>query len=154
LETAIALDRNDAFAFRQLGYTLMYLGQPKAAIPEVEKAIRLNPHDPNIAYNYNALGLCHLVVGHVDQAIALLKKSRAANPRIWYFHLRLAGALGLKGDLDEARAALAEAVKLKPEVNSLAQWRTYMPWITNPQHWALHEKTLNVGLRRAGMPDE
>jgi adenylate cyclase len=154
LETAIALDRNDAFAFRQLGYTLMYLGQPKAAILEVEKAIRLNPHDPNIAYNFSALGMCHLLVGHVDQAIGLLKKARAANPRIWYFHLRLAGALGLKGDLDEARAALAAAVKLKPEVSSLAQWRTYMPWITNPQHWARYDKTLNVGLRRAGMPDE
>jgi adenylate cyclase len=28
------------------------------------------------------------------------------------------------------------------------------PWITNPQHWALRDKTLNVGLRRAGFPDE
>jgi len=32
----------------------------------------------------------------------------------------LAAALGLRGDLDEARAALAEGVKLRPELNSLA----------------------------------
>jgi hypothetical protein len=28
------------------------------------------------------------------------------------------------------------------------------PWITNPPYWALREKTVNVGLRRAGFPDE
>jgi adenylate cyclase len=47
-ETVIALDRNNAAALRQLGATLMYLGQPKAALPQIEKSIRLNPHDPNI----------------------------------------------------------------------------------------------------------
>jgi hypothetical protein len=28
------------------------------------------------------------------------------------------------------------------------------PWITNPEYRALREKTLNVGLRRAGFPEE
>jgi Flp pilus assembly protein TadD len=49
LESAIALDPNNARALQQLGLTLMWLGQPDAAIPQIEKAIRLNPHDPNIA---------------------------------------------------------------------------------------------------------
>jgi adenylate cyclase len=153
LETAIALDPNYAPADRQLAFTLMYLGQPEAAIPLVEKAIRLNPHDPNIANSYNALGLCHFLVGHVDQAIDLLRKAQAANPRLYYVQLRLAAALGLKGHLDEARAVLAEAIKLNPEVNSLARWRACRPE-GNAQYWALAEKTLNVGLRRAGFPDE
>jgi hypothetical protein len=26
-------------------------------------------------------------------------------------------------------------------------------WLSNPQYWALQEKTLNLGLRRAGFPD-
>jgi len=68
--------------------------------------------------------------------------------------LNLAGALGLRGDLDEARAALGHAIRLKPEVNSLARYRAVTPWITNSQHWALREKTLNFGLRRVGFPDE
>jgi hypothetical protein len=62
--------------------------------------------------------------------------------------------LGLKGDLDEARMALTEAIRLRPEMNSLARYCAVTPWITNPSHWALREKTLNVGLRRVGMPDE
>ncbi len=33
------------------------------------------------------------------------------------FSYGLAGALALKGDIDGAKAALAESLKLKPEVN-------------------------------------
>jgi adenylate cyclase len=152
-ETAIILDHNNARAFHQLGLTMMFLGQPEAAISHIEKAIRLNPHDANIADPYWGLGACRLFLGHVDEAIGLLRKARAARPRLWYVHRDLAAALGLKGDLDEAGATLARAIELKPEMNSLAWLRAY-PGASNPQYWALHEKTVAVGLRRAGLPDE
>jgi tetratricopeptide (TPR) repeat protein len=151
-ETAIALDGNDAGAFFQLGLTLMFLGRPEAAISYIEKALRLNPYDPNAASRYWALGSCHLFLGDIDRALGLLIKARAENPRLWYFHLDLAAALGIKGDLDEARTALAKAIELMPEMHSLAWLRAY-PGGGNQQHWALYEKTAAVGLRRAGMPD-
>jgi adenylate cyclase len=153
-ETTIALDRNHARSYFRLGQTLMYLGRPEAGIPHIEKAIRLNPRDPNIARPYANLGLCHLLLGQVDKAINLLRQARAANPRFYWIHSLLAGALGFSGDIDEARAALAESIRLNPEVKSFAKWRAYMPWITGREHWALLEKTLNIGLRRAGFPDE
>jgi len=153
-ETTIALDRNHARSYFRLGQTLMYLGRPEAGIPHIEKAIRLNPRDPNIARPYANLGLCHLLLGQVDKAINLLRQARAANPRFYWIHSLLAGALAFSGDIDEARAALAESIRLNPEVKSFAQWRAYMPWITGREHWALLEKTLNIGLRRAGFPDE
>jgi adenylate cyclase len=62
--------------------------------------------------------------------------------------------LVFEADIDEARAEIAEAIKLNPKVNSLATFRASAPWITNPPYWALREKTANVGLRRAGFPDE
>jgi tetratricopeptide (TPR) repeat protein len=130
------------------------LGEPEAAIPNFEKAIRLNPRDPNMGSFYFGFGQCHLLLGHVDKAIDFLRKACAANPRLWFWHLWLAGVFGLSGDLDEARAALAEAIKLKPEVDSLARLRAHFPEYGNPLHWALCEKTLNIGLRRAGFPDE
>jgi adenylate cyclase len=37
-EAAIALDRNNARAYFNLGQTLVFLGQPEAAIPHIEKA--------------------------------------------------------------------------------------------------------------------
>src|SRR6516164_8471549 len=153
LETAIALDRNLVGALRQLGQTMMYLGQPEAGIPYIEKALLLSPRDSDLASVYRALGVCHLLLGHVDQAVELLSRARAENPRFWYIHYWLAAALGLRGELDEARAAFAESIRLNPEVNSLSRQRTAQPWGT-PQYWSLYENTANVGLRRAGFPDE
>ena len=116
LQAAIALDRNNARAYQQLGLTLMWLGQPDAAIPQIKKAIRLNPHDPNIASYYWALGSANLVSGHLDDAAILLSKARAANPRLFFIHCWLAASLALKGNLDEARSALADSIALKPEI--------------------------------------
>ena len=153
-DTAIALDRNNARAYFNLGQTLIFLGEPEVAIPHIEKALRLNPYDPNAAAFYWSLGMCHLLLGDADRAIELLTRARASNPRLFYVHLWLAGALGFKGDIDQAQAALVEALALKPEINSFARLREYQPWITNPPYWALREKTVNVGLRRAGFSEE
>ncbi|MFL5265252.1 MAG: adenylate/guanylate cyclase domain-containing protein [Stellaceae bacterium] len=153
-EMAIALDPNDARALYQLGATLMFLGHPEAGIPHIEKAIRLNPNDPEMTPLYWALGTCYLLLGHIDEAIDFLGQARAANSRIWYPHLYLAGAFGLRGDIDAAKSALVESVKLNPKINSLARMRLYNAWVANPQNWALQDQTLNVGLRRAGLPDE
>jgi adenylate cyclase len=153
-ERAIELDPNNAIAYGQLGVTLIYLGDPAAAIPLEEKRIRLNPDDPNIALAYWSLGLAHLLLGHNDQAVEWLTKASAANPRVYYFYLDLAAALALQGHRDQARAVLAEAFKLKPEINSMVRQRARWAYTNNPAYRALAEKTVDVGLRLAGMPDE
>jgi tetratricopeptide (TPR) repeat protein len=154
LETAIALDRNNALAIAQLGQTLIWMGQPEAGIARIEKAIRLDPHNPGMPTRYWELGACHLLLEHVDEAIDLFRKGRAGGPGLYFIHYWLAGAPGLKSDLEEARAELAASLKLQPEINSVAQWRHAVPWATNPQYLALEEKTLDIGLRRAGFADE
>jgi hypothetical protein len=50
--------------------------------------------------------------------------------------------------------ALAEPIKLKPEVNLLARFRAYRPWIANAPSWALPEKIFNAGLCCAGFRDQ
>jgi TolB-like protein/Flp pilus assembly protein TadD len=152
LESVIALDRNVA-GLRQLGATLVYLGQPEAAIQPLKRSIRLSPYEANIGLNYTYLGLCHLLVGRFEKAIHHLRMARTSNPRIYIVHFYLAAALGLNGDFDEARTALAEGIRLKPELDSPAAWCTYRPWETNPQYLALRTKTLDVGLRQAGFAD-
>jgi adenylate cyclase len=154
LETAIALDRNNSVAVRNLGITLMQLGLPDAAIPYIERSIRLSPNDTRNVFNYSTLGQCHLLLGHVDQAIDWLRKARATNHQFWFNLLWLAGAAGLRGDLDEAKGALAEAIKLKPDMNSFAALRASFRGTPNPQYLALREKTLDVGLRRIGFPEK
>lgn len=153
-ERAIQLDPNDAIAYGQLGVTLIYLGDPAAAIPLEERRIRLNPDDPNIALAYWSLGLAHLLQGQLPEAVDWLTKARAANPHIYYIDLDLAAALALKGDLAGAKNALAESLKLKPEINSMGRQRARWAYTNNPAYRALAEKTIDVGLRLAGMPED
>jgi Flp pilus assembly protein TadD len=144
---------NNSAALYELGLVHMYLGHPEAAILQIEKAILLSPRDPFLSAMHYGLGRCHLFLGHLDEAITLFERVRTERPAHWDIHMWLAGALALNGDLDGARIALAEARRLKPEINSLDRWREYHPWITSPQYRALREKTLYVGLRRAGLPE-
>jgi len=153
LETAIALLPNYAPAFCQLGMTLISLGQPEAAIPVIEKGIRIGPHDTASPSAYSMLSLAHLLVGDVEQAMEFSRKARARNPQLYFPHLLLAAALALNGEFAEARAALAEGIRIKPEFNSLARLCAYTAW-GNAQYRALREKTLDLGLLRAGMPGE
>ena len=152
-ETAIALDPNDSFAHVQLALTLLFSGDPAAAIPEAEKAIRLSPRDPQLWGYYWPLGFCRLLLNEPGAAIELLTRARATNPRNWLIHFLLAAALGLRGDVDGAKGALAESLKRNPDVDSLAAYRAFRPW-GSPQYWALFEESAAVGLRRAGLLDE
>jgi TolB-like protein/Flp pilus assembly protein TadD len=156
LELAIALDRNDAWAVRTLGQTLMLSGQPEAAIPYLENALRLNPREPFVGNTYGMLGRAHLFLGHTDQATAFLRRARTELPRSWWHRGSLAGALGLKGDIDEARAEIAEMLKLRPEATSVARLRAILATMGggDPRGQALREKTIFTGLRRAGFPEE
>jgi adenylate cyclase len=153
-ETAVSLAPNNARAQLHLGETRLFLGEPEAGIAPLEQAIRLAPDGPNLAIAYWGLGTCQLLLGRVDQAIDLLQTARAANPRFWVPYLYLAGAFGLKGDIDKAKAALAESIRFKPVIKSLARMRAENRWLSDPRYQALQVKTLNVGLRQAGFPDQ
>jgi adenylate cyclase len=156
LEQAVALDRNSLGAMIHLGFALMN-DRPEAALPYFQRALQLSPRDQNRHWFYNALGEGQFVLGNTAEAINNWRKARAANPRIYLFSLWLAAAYGLRGEIDDARAALAESLKLQPKINSLVQLRAHKPaWArSSPPEWvALRERTYETGLRRAGMPDE
>lgn len=156
METAVALDPNNVVALRHLGLILRAVGKPEAAIPYLERAIRNEVNHRFLFNGYTNLGNCHVYLGHTDQAIEFFRKARALAPEIWYVHLCLGAALALGGEIDEAKREIAEAVKLKPEVNSIAQWGAVRSTqgFCNPQLNAMVEKTVYAGLRRAGFPEE
>jgi tetratricopeptide (TPR) repeat protein len=154
-ETTLALDRNFVIAMLQLGFTLINLAQPEAALPYFEQAIKLAPRMQNIQFLYLGLGACHLYLNHLSEAIEFLEKAKAANSNFYYIPLALAAAFGLRGDIDQAKAALAEALKLKPEMRSLAEVHRGNPaYQSNPRYVELWARTMDVGLRRAGLPEE
>ena len=153
LETAVALEPNLAASHCQLGYTLLCLGEPQAAIAMIERGIRLGPLEMHMPASHSMLGFCHLLLGSTDRALEFLRRACGDNARLYYVHLGMAAAFGLKNDLHHARAALAEAIKIRPEVNSLARLRATHAWITNERHTELATQTIYAGLLRAGLPE-
>jgi adenylate cyclase len=148
LEIGIGLEPNNILANTQRGWTLIHLGRPDTAMPQIERSIRLAPRDRLTPVNYLALGLSKLLMYRIDEAVFFLRKARALNPRLFHPYLYLAAALRLRGEPGEADAALRQAIEIKPEIASPSGFLRQV----SPQFVALFEKTVCDGLRRAGLP--
>jgi hypothetical protein len=78
------------------------------------------------------------------------RKRLAATPAVVH-----SSWLGLRGDIDEPKEALAESLKIKPGLNTLAGLRGFTQGgFSNPKFLALAAKTYDIGLRRTGLPGE
>jgi tetratricopeptide (TPR) repeat protein len=136
-----------------MGNTMLAQGEPEAAIPYYEKSIRLDPRALDVFMAYFNLANCHLFLNRPDEAMGSYRRARALAPGAWFVHIGLAGALGLSGDIDEAKSEIAEMLKLKPEANSIARLRAFQGRFGR-RYWALLDKTTWAGLRRTGFPEE
>jgi len=146
-DTAFALNPNDANAHYGQGLTLCFTGRPEAAIPQIDQALRLNPHDPG-AWTFlwlkgHALTLLHCY----DEALIWAKKAvQRPNATLWAFTGE-AVALAHLGRIDEARAALNRALAIKSDLSS-DFFRSVLPWKDSS-----HLEHYTDGLRKAGLPE-
>jgi adenylate cyclase len=154
-ETVIALNRNWAEAFADIGRCKIYVGPLEDAIPAQEQAIRLSPRGPALGVWYFRIGLVHLLQSRIDEAIVWLERARRARAGLWFVHAHLAAVYALKGETGRATAELAEARRLWGEGQpwSIAQMRATSRYEV-PALQALWDATFITGLRKAGMPEE
>jgi adenylate cyclase len=141
-ERAIVLDPNFADAYANLATILSTGGRPEEAIGLAKQAMRLNPHYPPIYLN--ALGLAYLSAGRYEEAIAPLQQALSRNPNFLSSHANLAVVYSELGREEEARAEVAEVLRLSPV--PLAVWRQRVLF-KDP---VVAERFLD-GLRRAGL---
>ena len=137
------LDSNDALLFAWRSSAETYLGQFEQAILDVQQAMRLSPRDPRISNWHNLMADAELGLSHFDAAIEAASKSVDAGFRVFYPYLNLAAAHALKGDMDRAKAALAEARRLNPNLS--VKWLMGRKPILQPTFDAL---------RTVGLPEE
>jgi adenylate cyclase len=154
-ETAIALNRNWAYAYSHVGWCKFMTGSIEELVLAQERAIRLSPRDPQIGLFYSRLGCAHLLQSRIDEAIIWCEKARNATPAHPQFRSFLAAAHALRGETERAAAELAEARRLVGDdrYSSIARLRAIESWGV-PKVRALAEATYYAGLRKAGMPEE
>ena len=142
-ERAIALDPNDAEGYARLGDILNLAGRPEEAIVMVEKAMRLNPRSP-VLYSFY-LGHAYYLTGRYEEALAVLKGVLPRNPDVLAAHLFLAAIYSELGWEAEARAEVADVLRISPPY-SLEVYRQRLPY-KDP---AVLERQL-AALRKAGL---
>jgi adenylate cyclase len=122
-ERAIALDPTIAEGYTVLAEVLNFAGRPAEAVGLAEKATRLSL----FSWFLFDLGHAYYLSGRYEEAIATLKKLLTRTPYVLHAQLFLAIAYSESGREEEARAAVAEVLRINPKF-SLEVWRQRVPY--------------------------
>ena len=139
----LAIDPNSAYLYAIRGNAETYLRQFEQARSDLEQAMRLSPRDPIIGFWHNLMAGAELGLGHFDAASEEANKAIDAGWRSFYSYQNLALAHALKGDIDQAKAPLAEARRLNPKFS--------VKWLVGNEPFL---QPAFDALRKAGLPEE
>jgi adenylate cyclase len=139
----LVINPNYAPLYAIRGNAETYLRQFEQARSDVEQAMRLSPRDPRIGQWHNLMAGAELGLGHFDAAIDEANTAIVAGWRSFYSYQYLAAALALKGDIDQAKAPLAEARRLNPKLS--------VKWLIGTEPFL---QPAFDALRKAGLPEE
>jgi len=112
LERALALNPNDPRLVVQRGINLTFLGDPEAAIPWIEQAMRI---DPFSAHRYYLDLVRALFMGQRPaDAIAILERTTREH---WEHYLWLAASYAATDERTAAQQAGHQAITLRPQLS-------------------------------------
>ena len=143
-QRSIDLNPNFAAAHGYFGWALALDGQSDRAIPHLEQAIRMSPHDPQNAIFFVGLAASHYLTGQFIEAVNFGRKAVQHRSTFTGGHRILCASLAQAGQLSEASVALQRLKELQPEI-STAWIEKYVPYTQGPM-----EKFLE-GMRKAGL---
>jgi TolB-like protein len=137
---ALALNPNDANALATLGAAMAGLGRHQEGIDHVRTAMRLNPYHPE--WYWTTLGnIFYTAHRYEDSLEAYGHKSN----RSYWVMSRFAACYAQLGRMEEAKAAAAEVIRLKPAF-VIGELRRVSWGGVDTEH-------LREGMRKAGLPE-
>jgi adenylate cyclase len=144
MEKLVRLNPNNAWYLGFAGWALAYTGQWDRGRQMIEKAATLNPYQPT--WLLYPLIFDHYRKGEYELALAMAQKLDL--PDFFWTPLSFAMIYAQLGRLDEARAALYEALAQQPDFAQRP--RHYIGAYVFPEE--VVEQMMD-GLRKAGLPD-
>jgi TolB-like protein/DNA-binding winged helix-turn-helix (wHTH) protein/tetratricopeptide (TPR) repeat protein len=153
-DTVIVENPGEPWAYKEIGLSIMYLGQPEQALDWLAKADRIGPRDPGRWTWLDGRGHALILLGRDEEAIHSLIGALDANPKSFSSHAFLAAAYALLGRSDEARTSLAAYLQRRPDTR-VSTFRRVSPVplaLTGPKYQQQFER-VNQGLRWAGLPE-
>jgi adenylate cyclase len=113
-QRAIALDSNSASGYFALAMDQGFALKPEDAIKSANKAMRLDPRNRDLYLSVVAWSYSHM--GRYAEAVSLIKQSLARYPNSFGDHWILGVAYVELGRMDEARAEVAELMRINPHL--------------------------------------
>jgi adenylate cyclase len=151
-DRAIALDRNLTTAHIGRARHLIVAGRAADAVAPAERAIRLSPRDPDLYLWYYVVCHAHTHLARDAATIEWCLKSIATGKMFWHVWVDLASAYAWRGQTAEAAAAVAEILKLRPELT--AQQMVEEAWAHSDNATFRKEyQRIAEGVRKAGLPE-
>ena len=124
----------------------MLTGKPEEALPLIQLAIKLSPHDPANGPFRGTLAGCYLSLKRYEEAVEWANEA-LRNRAPWPVHVLLISALAHLGRLDDARRAIADLDDTLPGV-TIDYYGERIPWNHQPSFDHIAD-----GLRKAGFPE-
>ena len=136
----MALNPNDANVIASSGALCAVLGRPEEGIDRIRQAMRLNPYHPE--WYWIDLGIVFYMARRYEDAIEAY--CHRTKPGHWVLS-RLAACYAQMGRMEEAAAAVAQVLRLKPDF-SIAKLRRAGWGTAESEH-------VKDGMRKAGLPE-
>jgi adenylate cyclase len=136
----------------------LYLGQFEKSLQYNDKATRLSPHDPSLAFWYQMKTTAYFGLKQYDQAIDWARKTIAINPNNNPLpHFNLIASLALAGHEAEAHEALERYLGLVPfGPKTIVAWKAVAAPFTehgDPLFLEMFDREIG-GLRKVGVPEK
>jgi adenylate cyclase len=147
LELAVELNPSSAGAYTMLGITLATAGNVDQGITNIEKAIRLSPRDPLLWWSLFSMAFACFVAKRYEEALDWAKQSLQRRPGWAGSYRVLAASYAHLDQLEEARTALDESLRLQPDF-SPSTWRLFVS-SADP---GVRDRYID-GLRKAGLKE-
>jgi tetratricopeptide (TPR) repeat protein len=144
IEKLVRLNPNNGYYLGTAGWAIAWSGQCDRGRELFDKAVKLNPYHPG--WQHYPFAICHYAKG--DYADALAEAHKFELPDFFWTPMMFAAIYGEMGRSKEAQEALAEALKLNPDLAERP--RFYIGAYVFPEEFI--DKIVE-GLRKAGLRD-
>jgi TolB-like protein len=140
---AVEINPNNQWNAADLGSILIYVGESEGALTWFSRAREIDPYF-DVPWYWRGVAQAHMLVYRYEDAISALNHSRV---RQYQIAALTAGCHGRLGDMDRARAGVAECLSMRPDF-SIAQFMRKEPFKIPAD-----AEQLASSLRLAGLPD-
>ncbi|NRP73678.1 hypothetical protein ILFOPFJJ_04591 [Ensifer psoraleae] len=148
IESALALDPNNAWAWTRYGWVGIYQDQATEAQERFERAMRLSPLDP-FAFNMRmGLGAAYALAGRFSEAAAIARDVVTRHTNVTWAYRQLAAWAAMNDDMKTAHWAAERFLAIQPDY-TIAKY-VALPSLRDVSRF---RETMAAGMKKAGLPE-